>query len=230
MLRKKCETMKRNLVCGIDEAGRGPVIGPMVIGCVVLDDEGRRKLRELNVRDSKKVAPIRRLKLEPIIKEYAVEWKTAQISACDIDRLRAKMSLNVIEAMKISQLISELVNKPSKVIVDSADNVTENFKSKIIGFLKERNYPVPEIISEHRADDKYVEVSAASILAKVERDREIEKIKEEYGDIGSGYPSDELTQAFLRDLREAGELPSFVRRSWSTADKRKQSSLMDFDI
>ena len=219
----------KNWVCGIDEAGRGPVIGPMVIGCVVLDDEGREKMRELNVRDSKKVAPIRRVKLEPYIKEYSVEWKTTHISASEIDRLRSRMSLNVIEAVKMSELIIGLEKRPHKVIVDSADPVTENFKNRILQSLRDRNAPhIPEIVSEHKADDNYLEVAAASIIAKVERDREIELIKEEYGDIGSGYPSDELTQEFLKHLLEQGELPSFVRKTWDTLQRKKQSSLMDF--
>jgi ribonuclease HII len=218
----------KNWICGIDEAGRGPVIGPMVIGCVVLDDEGREKMKQLNVRDSKKVAPIRRVKLEPYIQEYAVEWKTIQISASEIDRLRAKMSLNVIEALKMSELIISLTNRPEKVIVDSADSVAENFGLRIVSILKERNAHIPQIISEHKADDNYLEVSAASILAKVERDREIEQLKEEYGNIGSGYPSDELTQAFLKHLKEQGELPSFVRRSWATTERQKQTSLAEY--
>jgi ribonuclease HII len=217
-----------NWICGIDEAGRGPVIGPMVIGCVILDDDGREKMKELNVRDSKKVAPIRRVKLEPYIKEYAIEWKTIQISASEIDRLRTKINLNAIEALKMSELIISLSNRPHKVIVDSADPVAENFGKRIIDLLKERNAHIPEIVSEHKADDNYLEVSAASILAKVERDREIEQLKEEYGNIGSGYPSDELTQAFLKHLKEQGELPAFVRRSWATADRQKQTSLGDY--
>lgn len=72
-------------------------------------------------------------------------------------------------------------------------------------------------MSEHKADDNYVEVSAASIIAKVERDRDIDLLKRQYGEIGSGYLSDERTQKFIRNLRKEGkEMPHYVRKSWDT--------------
>ncbi|OYT40103.1 MAG: hypothetical protein B6U86_04605 [Candidatus Altiarchaeales archaeon ex4484_43] len=88
------------IICGIDEAGRGSVIGPLVMGCVVLDDEGKEELKKLNVRDSKKVAHSKRLSLEPKIKEIAIEWDLAKIFPHEIDYLRRRYSLNFIEAMK----------------------------------------------------------------------------------------------------------------------------------
>lgn len=206
---------------------KGPVIGPLVIGCAVFDPKGRKELKKLNVRDSKKVAPSRRILLEPKIKEISLEWNLALVYPSEIDRLRRKISLNVIEAMKIAELIRSLKNLPDRIIVDSADTVPENYKKRIIEFLNLEK--IPEIISEHRADDNYVEVSAASILAKVERDRIIEGMKEKYGEIGSGYPADELTQKFLKDLRSRGEVPDFIRRSWNTFNKSKQTRLGEFD-
>ncbi|MBU0761453.1 MAG: ribonuclease HII, partial [Candidatus Altiarchaeota archaeon] len=79
----------------------------------------------------------------------------------------------------------------------------------------------------HKADDKYAEASAASILAKVERDRDIEKLKDIWGDFGSGYPSDPLTQDFIRKLREKGAYPDFIRKSWSTVSSEKQAKLFE---
>jgi len=218
------------IICGIDEAGRGPVIGPLVMGCVILDNKGREELKRLNVRDSKKVAPSRRLSLEPKIKEFAVEWDLAKIFPHEIDYLRRKHSLNFIEAMKIAELIIALKNVPHKIIVDSADTVPEEYKRKIIHCVDSihDDFVIPEIISEHRADDRYIEVSAASILAKVERDREIEKLKEEHGEFGSGYPADELTKEFMKKLIRSGKLPEFVRKSWNTVDKSKQTKLFEF--
>ncbi|MBN2014487.1 MAG: ribonuclease HII [Candidatus Altiarchaeota archaeon] len=218
------------LSCGIDEAGRGPVIGPLVMGCVVLDDEGREELKRLNVRDSKKVAPSRRLALEPSIKEIAVEWSLVKITPLEIDLLRKKHSLNFIEAMKVAEMILGLRCIPHKIIIDSADTVPEEYKRKIIHCITSGNedFVIPEIISEHKADDRYVEVSAASILAKVERDREIEKLRAIHGELGSGYPADELTKRFIHELMRRGELPDFVRKSWNTVDKSKQTTLFEF--
>lgn len=218
------------IVCGIDEAGRGPVIGPMVMGCAVFDDRGREELKKLNVRDSKKVAPSRRLSLEPAIKEIALEWSLIKVFPWEIDWLRKRHSLNVIEAMKIAEMITALGNTPHRIIVDSADTVPEEYRKKIIHYMNSthEDFIIPEIISEHKADDRYIEVSAASILAKVERDREIEKLKEEYGEFGSGYPADELTKEFIRKLMRDGELPEFVRKSWNTVDKSKQRKLFEF--
>lgn len=216
------------IVCGIDEAGRGPVIGPMVMGCVVLDENGRKKLAGLKIRDSKKVAPSRRLSLEPLIKKYALEWNIAKIYPQEIDLRRKKISLNVIEAMKIADLIVSLESNPDRIIVDAADSVAENFKNRIMEFLNGKMTDIPEIVSEHRADDRYIEVSAASILAKVERDREIEILKDKHGELGSGYPSDEITQKFVKNLVRNGELPDFVRRSWNTVNRKKQTMLGEF--
>ena len=214
MRRKRCDTGKMN-VCGIDETGRGPVLGPMVIGCVVLNEDGRKKLRALNVRDSKKVPHQRRVELEPQIKEIAVEWKLVKVQAHEIDYMRKKISLNQIEAVKMAELITSLGCKPKKVIVDAADPVAENFKLRIIKCLRELGAEIPEIVSEHKADDNYIEVSAASIIAKVERDRDIDILRKEHGEIGSGYLSDEVTQRFIKNLkREGKEMPHYLRKSW----------------
>jgi ribonuclease HII len=219
------------LVAGIDEAGRGPVIGPLVLACVVIDESGKSKLRKLNVRDSKKVSPSRRSKLEPLVKKISVEWKLIKLKPSDIDRLRQKMSLNLIEAYKTAELITSLESTPDKIIVDATDNIAEDYKTRIIECIKtvKPRFKPPKIISEHKADDRYIEVSAASIIAKVERDRAIEVLWKKYGDFGSGYPSDEVTRGFLRELVKSGELPDFVRRSWSTVDKSKQSRLNEFE-
>ncbi len=218
------------LICGIDEAGRGPVIGPMVLGCAVFDKEGKKELIALNVRDSKRVAPSRRRILEPKIMDIAIEWSLLKVTAQEIDALRKKHSLNVIEAMKIAEMILNLETVPDKIFVDSADTIPEAYTRKIIHAITSGNddFVVPQIISEHKADDTYVEVGAASILAKVERDREIEKLKVIYGEIGSGYPADELTKEFIKKLLRGGELPDFVRKSWNTVNRAKQTTLFEF--
>lgn len=220
-----------NLFAGIDEAGRGPVIGPMVLACAVIDEDGAEKLRKLRVRDSKKVAPGRREHLEPLIKSIVKEWAMVKVQPWEIDSLRRKMSLNVIEAKKTAQLILSLGHKPGRITVDATDNIAADYKKKIVDEIKvlKPAYRLPEIVSEHKADVNYIEVSAASIIAKVERDRDIEELKLKYGNFGSGYPSDELTQKFLKDMmRRGGVLPDYVRKSWNTVNKSKQASLGEF--
>ncbi|MEO2151636.1 MAG: ribonuclease HII, partial [Thermococcus sp.] len=106
--------------------------------------------------------------------------------------------------------------KPDVVYADAADVDEERFGRE----LKERLGFKAEIIAKHRADALFPVVSAASIVAKVTRDREIEKLKAEYGEIGSGYPSDPRTRAFLENYyREHGAFPPIVRRGWKTLKK-----------
>jgi ribonuclease HII len=222
--------MSQYTVCGVDEAGRGPVIGPLVLGCVVVDDGGREKLAELKVKDSKKLSPARRLELAPLIKEVALDWGVIHVLPAEIDRMRKTMSLNVIEAYRTAELVMSLSTRPAKVIVDAADSVEERYSERIVAALKmlSPDDAVPEVLAEHRADDNYLEVSAASVLAKVERDRAVEALRAEHGDFGSGYPSDALTQDYIRRILRAGEMPEFVRRSWSTLDKGRQRCLPEF--
>jgi ribonuclease HII len=222
--------MKEHIVCGIDEAGRGPVIGPLVLACVVVDAKGADKLRKLNVKDSKKLMPARREHLEPLIKALSLEWRTSYITPQDIDRLRKSMSLNLIEAQRTAEMIVTLTKIPSKIIVDAADSVQENYGKRIVESILALNpkYRMPEMVSEHKADDNYVEVSAASVLAKVARDMAIEELKAELGDFGSGYPSDPRTQEFIKGLIASGDIPDCVRRSWNTMDRGKQTSMGEY--
>jgi ribonuclease HII len=216
------------LICGIDEAGRGPVIGPMCIGSVILEEEAAKVLRDLGVRDSKKLTASRRVELEPRIKELATEWKLSVILPAEIDHLRKRISLNQIEAEKMAYLIMSHTRRPEKIIVDAADSVAANFGERIRAILSKGDAQVPEIISEHKADDRYIEVSAASVIAKVARDRAIEELKAEYGEIGSGYPSDEVTMSYVKNAARLGELPHFIRRSWISAKRSSQTSLGEF--
>lgn len=197
------------MICGVDEAGRGPVIGPLVVAgvCVGTDD----KLKELHVRDSKKCTPKQREKLEPCIRNEA-KCEVIVLPAGEIDLLRGEMTLNRIEAKLFATVIERL--KPDIAYVDAADTDEENFAHMIRSELK----TCPEIVSRHKADETYPVVSAASIIAKVRRDAEIRKIEDEIGEpIGSGYPSDPATIAFLEKwLKEKGSLPPHTRQSWST--------------
>lgn len=200
------------MICGVDEAGRGPVIGPMVIAGVML--EGENELSRLNVRDSKKCTPKRREKLAVQIKNIA-KTETIIVPAKDIDTLRERFTMNQMETKFFASVIEKL--KPNVAYVDSADVNEERFGQDI---ENELNFDV-KIVSKHGADETYPIVSAASIIAKTTRDFEIKKIKEEIGeDLGSGYPSDETTIRFLEKwIEKYGELPPYTRLSWKTAQR-----------
>lgn len=219
---------------GIDEAGRGPIIGPMVIAFACFDEKGIEKLKELNVGDSKKILPNRRKFLEEKIKEIAIKYKILKISASELDKLMKNFSLNEIECIKISEIIEEIKKiNIDCLFIDSPDPIQNNknkFKERIKNWLNKKNIKIEfSIVCENYADSKYIECSAASILAKVERDREIEKLKEIYGDFGSGYPADEKTINFLKNEENLKKIDEFIRHRWRSNSinlkKEKQTKL-----
>lgn len=198
-------------ICGVDEAGRGPVMGPIVIAGIMVDND--RELAKLGVKDSKKLTPARRDALLPQIKKIA-QYEIITASAEDIDTLRQSMTMNVMESKLFSTVIEKLGAKVA--YVDAADTDEDLFGRYISRELKGN----VRIISKHGADDTYPVVSAASIIAKTKRDAMIEEIKLELGDIGSGYPSDPKTIGFLKKwYTDHGEMPPHTRKSWKTVDR-----------
>jgi len=200
------------MICGVDEAGRGPVVGPMVVAAVCVESDA--PLRQLNVRDSKKLSPERREALAPEIRKLC-RHEVLIVEAEDIDAKRSEMSLNDFEALLFADVIGKL--KPEVAYVDSADVNEYDFRRAIAHHLK---FDL-EIVSKHEADDLFPVVSAASILAKVTRDAEMRRIEAELGaKIGSGYSHDAETIAFLTKwLSEKGSLPPHTRLSWDTAKR-----------
>ena len=198
------------MIVGVDEAGRGPVIGPLVVAGVAVESDVR--LRQLNVRDSKKLSAERREALAPEI-EKLTRYEVLVIPAERIDVMRAEMSLNDFEAKLFAEVIRRL--HPETAYVDAADVDEIEFKRSV---RRELSFDV-EIVSQHNADELFPVVSAASILAKVSRDREMRAIEAAIGvPVGSGYPSDSDTIAFLeRWIRATGTLPPHTRASWDTA-------------
>lgn len=138
------------------------------------------------------------------VKEKTLEHQTIILEVKEINSLMVKYSLNEIEAMKIAELINNLDEEVEKVFVDSPDSIPKKFEERIRKYLNKDKQKI-KIISENKADSKYVVVGAASIIAKVTRDKEIEKICEKFGDIGSGYPSDPYTKKFLAEYVEKME-------------------------
>ncbi len=207
------------MFCGVDEAGRGPVMGPLVVGAVYVEDD--TVLRELGVRDSKKLTPRRREALYDEIIGAAEGYSIITASAEDIDARRARMSLNMVEMEMFAEAVSRM--PVSRVYVDCPDPNEDKFGNMLS--VRIGNTPVT---ARHKADDTYPVVSAASILAKVTRDRMIADISEEFGeDIGSGYPSDPVTIAFIEKwLKEKGCTPKHTRNSWDTVKNLKSRLLV----
>jgi len=207
------------LIAGIDEAGRGPCFGPMTMSIVVVEKEQEIELKELGVKDSKDILPNKRDALFSKVKNAAIEYKIKIISPIEINDLMAKENLNEIEAIKIAELINSLKTNPEIIYVDSPDATPGKFEKRIRKYLTPKKQKL-NILAENKADSKYVVVGAASILAKVTRDREIEKMREEFGDFGSGYPSDPKTKKYLEEyFNTKGKLPPFSRIFWSTCKR-----------
>ena len=197
------------LVVGIDEAGRGAVIGPLVIAGASVLEEDIEKLKAIKVKDSKELSARQREALEEKIEGIVKDIFVVKVAACKIDSYRAEgIDLNRLEAIKFAEIIDYL--QGDVAYVDSPDINTERLRL----LLKKISKHNTEIVAEHFADKTYPVVSAASIIAKLERDREIEKIKKEYGDVGPGYPANEITMGWLRSwMKTHDSFPPIVRQS-----------------
>lgn len=208
------------LIAGVDEAGRGCVIGPLVVAGVAVSSENIQSLIDLGVKDSKLLTTKKREVLYSEILKLTRSYHIIKVQPSQIDRVvqskRKLHKLNRLEAETMAKIIEEL--KPDKAYVDAADVLENRFGNHI----KERLTIDITIVSKHKADRTYPVVSAASIIAKVERDREIADLKMANGDFGSGYLTDSKTITFLKQLlSENGDYPSFVRQSWKPAKKVK---------
>lgn len=201
------------MICGVDEAGRGPVMGPLVICGISIDKDDL--LRKLGVKDSKKLSRTQREDLSEKIARVTSGIEIVEITASEIDILREEMTLNKLEVKVFASIIKKLA--PRTAYVDAADVDEKRFADDI---LQEIGSPM-EIISRHKADDTYPVVSAASILAKVRRDERVRSIEQEIGEpIGSGYTSDPNTIRFLESwLQRYDKLPPHTRKSWDTSSR-----------
>jgi len=205
------------MIAGIDEAGRGPVIGPLVIAGITAPDQ--ELFEQMKVKDSKQLSAKRRTVLAEHIKNLATTIEVIIIKANDIDDMRKVMTMNEIEVHAFTRIIKKL--KPDRCFVDAADVNSERFGLHIAANLPQKI----EIISKHKADDIYPIVSAASIIAKTRRDQEIRTIaktleKRINQPLGSGYPSDPLTQQFINSwVQKYSTLPPHTRKSWKTAQR-----------
>lgn len=217
-------------ILGIDEAGRGPVIGSMFVGGFLIDKNKLQEIEKLGVKDSKKLSDKKRDSIDEVLENYG-EVFLKEVEASEIDELREIMSLNEIELHAFVDIIEKA--DPDEVFVDLPEPNGKRFIRKMKKELPPRFKDV-KFVAEHKADDTYPVVSAASIIAKSAREEHIGDLKQKYGyDFKSGYPHDKPTIKFLEKyIEEKGELPIETRKSWSTAERivkeQDQSGLKDF--
>lgn len=210
---------------GVDEAGKGPVLGSMFAACIVVPEPG---VLPEGIDDSKRLTPERREELDAAIRaDDRIAVGLAEITPEEIDDPATDMNSLTVEAH--TRAIEQVCRSGLSGIVDAGDTSTERFARRVTQGVSAD----VSITAEHGADETHAVVGAASIVAKVARDAHVETIAERYGEVGSGYPGDATTRTFLADYVEAhGDLPECARTSWSTcADvlaAASQSALGDF--
>jgi ribonuclease HII len=246
------------LFIGVDDAGRGPIIGPMLMAGTLITEKQKSVLKKLGVKDSKQVLPAKREELFEKIKEIVLSYEVIAVSPTEIDgRSETGLNLNKIEAIKSSEIINQLIKgiinlktmaeKPEFVDIQKLIKERQEIEIEICVDCPSPNIPVWQIElekhlekfdnikiimrCEHKADVNHIACSAASILAKVTRDREIEKIKAKIGiNFGSGYPADPVTVEFLEKHAEKFKHDGIFRKTWGTWNdyvKKKEQKKLD---
>lgn len=196
----------------------------MVIAAVGVTSES--VLEGLGVKDSKELSPKERERLYGLIRKRCTV-STVRLDAQDIDRIRGEMTLNAAVARAHAEAINKI--SPACAYVDACDVNSLRYAEMVKCSLAS---PC-EIVSEHHADQKFAVVSAASIIAKVVRDKAIVSLAKKYGEIGSGYPSDPVTIRYLSAYIDEHKVPPpIARKSWKTVSnllaQKSQRSLGDF--
>jgi ribonuclease HII len=199
------------LVGGVDEAGRGSIIGPLVVAGVGVRESKLAELRKMGVRDSKTLTPRARARLFGQIISIVDSICVRKVAPEEVDGSVMLHGLNRLEARVMAGVIDSI--GADEIYVDCCDVNPARFRESIDQRLSCRPR---KLHSLHHADSLNVVVSAASIIAKITRDQEIQEIRNKYGpEIGSGYPSDATTMDFIRKwVANNGEAPDFARKSW----------------
>ena len=200
------------IICGVDDAGRGSMVGPLVIAGVTIDKKNIKKLKSIGVQDSKKLSPkIREILYKKII-EIVDEYYVVRIQPKTIDQNVFKHKLNHLEAKNMAKVIKKL--DPHTAYVDSCDVDYKRFGREISSLTSNSR-----IVSRHHADSRFTVVAAASIIAKVSRDKSIHRLKKNF-DLGSGYPSDKNTVKYVKKLLSSKKQSyPFIRMSWKPVQK-----------
>ena len=203
----------------MDEAGRGAVLGPLVVAGVLVPESQKEKLWSLGVRDSKAIARPRR---KAILKRLFREGARGKVVVIPPEKIETQ-SLTALELSAMAQLMTDL--HPDEVLLDApvGPGALPHFLhalSRASGFPREKIQGFP------KADQKDPVVAAASILAKVVRDSYVLFLRQTYGDFGWGYPGEPRVQEFLREwLARHGDLPPICRQRWRTVSRFLESEL-----
>ncbi len=204
------------IVAGIDEAGRGAAVGPMVVAIFAIDSAKVEELRRIGVKDSKALTRRAREEVYELLMRLDARRAYREVQPSEIDasvRSSGGKGLNALEVEVFRELIEEV--RPDLVYIDSPYRNPKRVV-ELLGDMRG-----VRVVCEVRADARYEVVSAASIIAKVLRDRSVSSIG-----AGSGYPSDPRTRRFLKEVAARGELHPHVRRSWRSF--RRALTLDDF--
>jgi len=237
MEKEKSEEKDSELVLGIDDAGRGPLIGPMVLAGCLVTRKLEKEFKKLGVKDSKMLIPQRREFLAEEIRKKALAFHLTLTHPCEIDaRTGAGLNLNKIEAIRAAEIINKLtenIHEQVRVIIDCPSTNRESWKNYVLKHINENKKGNLILACEHKADRDYAACSAASILAKSERERQVRELKKKIGkDFGSGYTSDPRTIEFLNKYGKEHKKDGIFRESWATFQnhkvKKEQKKLLDF--
>lgn len=196
------------------------VIGPLVVCCASCNRDDSRLLKKFASKDSKQLTARQREEILVELKKFC-SFKVAELSAADLNQMMRKESLNDIEAKAMAGLIKKAGD--CDVMIDMPDRYSWTFRKRM------EKCGLTRFEAEHKADEKHPIVAAASICAKVLRDKRVAEIRASTLDFGSGYPSDEKTRAALRDKHASALLKPYIRDRWKTLDTVKQRKLFDHE-
>lgn len=221
---------------GVDEAGRGPVIGPLVVGAVAIPKEDVRMLVEHGIRDSKDLTHTKRVEMVNWFHTTAEKrgWQHRLVVCMPprIDAAVVKNGLNLLEVELFAEALNpirQFVGEGVLILNDACDINAQRFTDRIAARLTNWPWTNSTMLSEHKADTNHAIVGMASILAKVRRDEMIDDLRLEIGiPIGSGYPSDPHTKAALPALLKGKTPHDALRWSWKTV-KREWNLLHGVD-
>jgi ribonuclease HII len=199
------------LIGGVDEAGRGALVGPLIVAGISIKSSRLHELVKIGIKDSKMLSPKQRRSLVPKLVDQVEFICICKLTPTDVDRGVINSSLNLLEAQAMAVVIENIF--PDTVFIDSCDVNPIRYRKSVSEFVCV-NRP-RRIISLHHAEDASIAVAGASIVAKVTRDYEMLRIRQEYGEMGSGYPSDKKTKKFVREWIEKNNTSrQFIRESW----------------
>lgn len=223
--------MKTTITVGVDEAGRGPVLGPLVMAALAFAPDAEQQLKWLGVKDSKLLSSSAREELFEKIHDLCHDFRIEVIEpdAIDLSLKEQNTNLNWLEADTAARLVSELA--PDVAIVDCPSPNIEAYSRYFLAKVEPAVAKKLKLLMEHKADVNHLVVSAASVIAKVIRDRHLDHLKTELGiDFGSGYMHDPKTVDFLQKYHE--KYHYLFRKNWQSykdvEEKKKQKRLGEF--